>query len=200
MSKELWDKRYAVDAYVYGECENLFLKDHFHHLPRGRVLSLGEGEGRNAVFLASKGYTVEAIDLSQKAKEKALLLASKKGVSIDYTVGDAGEFSLENPYDGAIAIFSHMPYVARVRVHRRVVQALRPGGVFLALYYTPHQVDYATGGPSAREWLVDSDNLRGELSGMEFPHLKECEMELVEGRLHTGKAHVVQCIARKANQ
>jgi hypothetical protein len=60
----MWDKRYSTDDYVYGTEPNKFLKNNFNFIPKGEGLSLAEGEGRNAVFLAKQGYSVTAIDSS----------------------------------------------------------------------------------------------------------------------------------------
>lgn len=66
----MWDDRYAVDEYVYGTSPNTFLAEHFQQLPKGKVLCLAEGEGRNAVFLAEHGYDVTAVDNSAVGLEK----------------------------------------------------------------------------------------------------------------------------------
>ena len=61
----------------------IFLAENFHLIPKGKILSLAEGEGRNAVFLAQQGYTVTAVDSSLVGLEKAQRLAAEKGVKID---------------------------------------------------------------------------------------------------------------------
>ena len=70
-----WDKRYSESGYAYGTEPNDFLKQNFSTIPRGKVLSIAEGEGRNAVFLAKQGYQVTAIDSSIVAINKAEQLA-----------------------------------------------------------------------------------------------------------------------------
>jgi SAM-dependent methyltransferase len=196
--ENFWDKRYAVDEYVYGTQVNAFLQKNEFVFPGKKILALGEGEGRNAVYLASKGYEVLALDQSQVGKQKALFLANQKKVHLEYELGDATEFPLmEDGWAGIYSIFLHMPYTMRVRMHRRVLSALAPGGVFMALYYTPKQLNYGTGGPSELDWLVSEENLKTELKGLRFQLLKETEMTLIEGRGHTGRANAVQCIAVK---
>ncbi|MCH2055607.1 MAG: hypothetical protein MK214_03130 [Thalassotalea sp.] len=70
-----WDKRYSESGYAYGTEPNDFLKQNFSTIQRGKVLSITEGEGRNAVFLAKQGYQVTAIDSSIVAINKAEQLA-----------------------------------------------------------------------------------------------------------------------------
>jgi 2-polyprenyl-3-methyl-5-hydroxy-6-metoxy-1,4-benzoquinol methylase len=60
----MWDERYSAEEYAYGITPNKFLEQNVHSIPKGRVLSLAEGEGRNAVFLAKRGYFVTAVDAS----------------------------------------------------------------------------------------------------------------------------------------
>ncbi|MEI7575141.1 MAG: hypothetical protein WCJ00_05505 [Methylotenera sp.] len=66
----MWDERYSAEVYAYGKKPNKFLKDNYKVIPKGKVLSLAEGEGRNAVFLAKQGYAVTAVDASQVGLEK----------------------------------------------------------------------------------------------------------------------------------
>jgi len=196
--ENFWDKRYAVDEYVYGTQANIFLKKHESVFPGKQLLALGEGEGRNAVYLATKGYDVLALDQSSVGKEKALALAERNHVSLEYQIGEASKFPLlEKGWAGIYSLFLHMPYVMRVVMHRRIVSSLKPGGVFLALYYTPEQLNNKTGGPPQLDWLVSADNLKTELKGLRFQLLKETEMKLVEGKGHSDTANVVQCIAVK---
>ena len=72
----MWDKRYAGETYAYGTQPNDFLRDNAQSLPVGDTLCLGEGEGRNAVFLAGLGHRVTALDSSEVGLGKALRLAA----------------------------------------------------------------------------------------------------------------------------
>jgi hypothetical protein len=67
----MWDERYQGDDYVYGTSANDFLQSHVDQLPMGRILCLAEGEGRNAVFLAERGFDVTAVDQSSVGLAKA---------------------------------------------------------------------------------------------------------------------------------
>ncbi len=195
----MWDQRYAEEGFAYGTEPNGFLAEVAPGLPRGRVLSLAEGEGRNAVFLASLGFEVHAVDQSAVGIEKTRRLAKERGVTVHAEVGDLATYPIApGSFDGIVSIFAHVPKPLRVSLHDRVVKALRPGGWFVLEAYPPSQVGRGTGGPPVVELTMDPDDLRRELAGLELERLEELEREVVEGKYHTGVARVVQVIARKA--
>ncbi|MCW8195132.1 class I SAM-dependent methyltransferase [Proteobacteria bacterium 005FR1] len=195
----MWDERYSTEEYVYGTAPNDFLAAHVGEIPKGKVLCLGEGEGRNAVFLATQRYQVTAVDQSAVGLEKARRLAQSRGVSIDCIQADLADFDPgENQWDGIVAIFCHLPSPVRRRLHQRIPAALKPNGVFVLEAYTPRQLEFGTGGPPTADLLISANDLRSEICGLNFLHLEETERDVVEGHLHTGRASVVQVIASKA--
>ena len=164
------------------------------------TLCVGEGEGRNAVWLAERGHRVTAVDASAVGLEKAKRLAKKRGVKIKTEVADIGNYFLEdNSYDLIVSIYAHAARDARRKLHRTVVKALRPGGMFLLEAYTPKQLLHKTGGPPDVNKLMTLDDLREELHGLTFVHDMEIEREVIEGTLHTGRGAVVQVVAVKSN-
>jgi SAM-dependent methyltransferase len=194
----MWDTRYAGDDYVYGTAPNDFLTGQLDRLPRGRALCLGEGEGRNAVFLAQQGYEVLAVDASTTGMAKARRLARERGVEIETRVADLAVFPIApGQWDLIVSVFCHLPPPLRRNVHRAAVAGLRPGGAFLLEAYTPRQLEFRTGGPPTHELLMSLASLREELRGLTFIHAVETEREVVEGSLHTGRGAVVQVLALK---
>lgn len=198
MGQPIWDKRYQGDDYVYGTAPNDFLKSQVAELPRGKVLCLAEGEGRNAVFLAQRGFDVTAVDLSPVGLAKARRLAEQQGVGISTIVADLSDFQITpEAWDGIISIFAHMPPPARRHIHREVVNGLRPRGVLVLEAYRPEQLKFGTGGPPVAEMMMDLDGLRSELSGLDFEYAVETTRDVHEGPLHHGTGAVVQLRARK---
>lgn len=194
----MWDQRYDVDDYVYGTQPNQFLKEQVSHLPKGRVLCLAEGEGRNAVFLAELGYEVTAVDCSSVGLKKAQQLATQQGVEIETIHADLADYDLGcSKWDAIVSIFCHLPPELRVRVHQQVVKALKPGGCLLLEAYRPKQLEYGTGGPPSLAMMMSKAGLKVELEGLEFHQLQELERDVVEGSFHTGLGAVVQLIATK---
>lgn len=194
-----WNERYAEPGFVYGTAPNDFLAQHVGHLPAGGdVLSLAEGEGRNAVFLAQRGFRVTAVDGSAVGLEKARQLAATSGVEIETIVSDLAVFDLGvDRWDGVVSIWCHVPSAVRARLHRATVAALRPGGVLLLESYTPKQLEHKTGGPPSADLLTTRAELEHQLRGLGFVSCEEKTREVHEGKYHNGMSAVVQLVARK---
>ena len=195
----MWDQRYNSENYAYGTEPNDFLVAKFGSLPKGRVLCLAEGEGRNAVWLAQQGREVTAIDASEVGLDKARRLAEAHGVEITTVHADLADFLIEpQHWDAIVSIFCHLSPELRRSVHRSCVEGLRPDGVMLLEAYTPAQLEHKTGGPPTADLMMERESLMTELAGLEFLHLQECVREVHEGKFHNGVGAVVQVFARKA--
>ena len=194
-----WDQRYGEPGFAYGTQANDFLIEQADRISEGgRVLCLAEGEGRNAVYLAGRGYQVTGVDASAVGMTKARALAAERGVSIDTVTANLDGFNIEPGYwDGIVSIFCHVPPTVRRTLHRQVVAGLKPGGVLILEAYTPAQIALGTGGPPVPEMTMTLASLQEELVGLEFEIGREREREVVEGKYHTGRGAVVQLLARK---
>lgn len=198
MSGMNWDERYGEAEFAYGTQPNSFLVEVVNEIPRGRVLCLCEGEGRNAVYLAEQGYQVTAVDASSVGMAKAQQLAEERSVQIETIVADLGEFFIPpDTYDAVVSIFCHVPRDLRQRVHEQVVNGLKKNGVLVLEAYVPRQLEFATGGPPVAELMMDLQSLKVELQGLELLHAEEIVREVIEGKYHTGQGAVVQVVARK---
>lgn len=194
----MWDERYSGEDYAYGTEPNDFLVAAASGLPAGRILCLGEGEGRNAVWLAGRGHDVTAVDASAVGLEKARRLAVSRGVTITTVHADLAAYPDEpGAWDGIVSIFCHLPPPLRADLHRRCVAGLITGGLLLLEAYAPGQVGRGTGGPPSAELMMDARTLRDELAGLEILELHEGEREIHEGEFHNGLGAVVQLVARK---
>jgi SAM-dependent methyltransferase len=199
MNPSFWDNRYAVDDFVFGTAPNEFLRECAERIPAGPVLCLGEGEGRNAVFLAGRGHAVTAVDQSTVGLAKARELAAAQGVSLTTTVADLQDYAITPcAWAGIVSIFLHLPPPLRRQVHAAVAAGLLPGGVFILEAYTPAQVQHRTGGPvNTPDLLMSLAQLRVDLAGLGFEIARELERDVIEGTGHTGHAAVVQVLARR---
>ena len=195
----IWDERFAGEGYVYGTAPNRWLEAQASRLKaRSRVLSLGEGEGRNAVWLATEGHRMEAVDGSRVGLEKARRLATARGVTLEVTVADLASFvPAPGAYDAVVLIFVHLPQPLRALVHARAEAALAPGGVLVLEAFTPRQIAFSSGGPKQLEALYEPEDLRQDFPGIAWEVLREEEVELDEGPLHRGKAAVVRGLGRR---
>lgn len=194
----MWDERYSAEGYAYGTQPNKFLEENVSHIPKGKVLSLAEGEGRNAVFLARQGYSVTAVDASIVGLNKARKLAEENGVMVELIHADLADYDLgENKWDGIVSIFCPLPSSLRKQLYKKVEAGLKRNGVFLLEAYTPAQLKYGTGGGNSADVMQSKESLSVELAGLKFRHLIELEREVREGVYHTGIGAVVQAIASR---
>lgn len=194
----MWDERYSRTGYAFGKTPNDFLVEVVHQIPRGQVLCLAEGEGRNGVYLVQQGCQVTAVDASLVGLEKARKLAAERSVEIETIVADLANFPIQpNSWDAIVSIFCHLPAPLRARVHQQVVAGLRSGGVFVLEAYTPRQLAFKTGGPPTADLMMELATLQQELEGLTFQHAAELEREIHEGSFHEGHSAVVQVLAVK---
>lgn len=198
MERQRWDDRYSEPGFAYGYAPNDFLASVADRLPPGPVLTLGEGEGRNALFLAGLGHEVLAVDQSAVGLAKARQRAEERGLRVETQQADLADFAIEpGEWAGIVSIFCHLPASIRTPLYAAVVRGLQPGGVFILEAYTPQQYGRGTGGPPSPDLMVTLDDLRRELAGLELVHAVELERDVVEGEYHTGLASVVQVVARR---
>ncbi len=193
----MWNERYSEDEYVYGTEPNSFLAQHAGMLS-DPVLSIGEGEGRNAVFLASLGLKVHGVDGSEVGLAKAQALAKSKGVEIQTEVADLGTFEpVVSCYGSVVSISAHLPSAIRRRLYPLVERCLRTDGIILLEAYTEDQLARDTGGPKDPDMLMTLAKIEREFPNFEPILLRELEREVYEGTYHTGIASVVQFIGKK---
>ena len=198
MDAAFWNNRYAVAGHVYGEAPNAFVAEVASQISAGPVLCLAEGEGRNAVHLATLGHRVTAVDQSEIGLAKARRLGGTRGVEIETVLADLANYAIAaGAWAGIVATFAHLPPALRRRVHRDVVAGLQPGGGFILEAYTPAQLALGTGGPKSPELLMTLADLREELSGLQFLIARELERDVIEGTGHAGRGAVVQILAKR---
>jgi SAM-dependent methyltransferase len=196
----IWDERYATGEYYYGLEPNEWLAACAAQFrPGGRVLSLGEGEGRNAAWLAARGHSVLGVDGSAVAVEKARRLAAERGLPFQMEVADLSTFEPEQAaWDAVILIFVHLPPALRQLVHARAQAALVPGGVLVIEAFTPGQLAFTSGGPRDRDLLYAPDVLLADFSGIAWDTFEAALIDLHEGAHHEGRAAVVRGLGRRA--
>jgi len=194
-----WDERFSQPGFFYGTEPNDFLRDSTHLFkPGGKILCLGEGEGRNSVYLAQKGFKVTAVDWSSKAFEKLSQLEKERKVEVKKVVSDLADFPIgENEWDGIVSIWCHLSKDLWRELFRKISLGLNSGGIFLLEHYTPKQLQFKTGGPPSADLMTRLTELKTELKTLEILMGREIERDIQEGKGHSGKSAVVQYIGRK---
>jgi len=198
LEDNFWNKRYAEPEYAYGKEPNEHFKHVIDGLKPGKILLPGEGEGRNAVYAAIKGWKVTAIDLSNEGRNKALKLAAENNVDIEYTVSTFDEYNFtENEYDAIALIFVHFKQENRERIHRTITRALKNGGVLLIEAFSKSQINNNSGGPKDILSLYSIEDLRQDFQNFAIESLTENQIQLSEGIHHKGTADVIRLKAIK---
>ena len=194
--KDFWEQRYTEEAYAYGTEPNVFFAEQLARLPPGRLLLPAEGEGRNAVWAAQQGWTVDAFDYAEAGRAKALLLAAARGVSIGYSIATFDDAPIAaGTYDAVAIVFAHVPSTARTAVHRKLAAALRPGGTLIMESFTKDQLQRGTGGPKSLDMLYDPTDLQADFKDLDIKLLETLEVQLTEGPYHQGLSSVVRLLA-----
>lgn len=198
--KQFWNDRYTESEFAYGKEPNQFLKEHIHLFPKGKVLFVAEGEGRNAVFAAKNGLQVYAFDYSDSGQKKAMVLASENNVIIDYEVSDVLQLSYEkNSFDAIVFIFAHFPSDIRKKAHEELLSLVKPNGKIVFEAFSKEQLKYTSGGPKESAMLFSEEEVRKEFVNVTFDFLKTQLVVLNEGPYHQGEGKVIRFIGTKNN-
>jgi SAM-dependent methyltransferase len=168
MDRDGWNERYAARDLVWGAEPNRFLADELAALPaRGRALDLACGEGRNAIWLAKRGWQVTAVDYSGVAVERARRLAREQQVDVEWVEGDVTTFEPSAGTFGLVVIaYLHLPPEQRRRVLRHAAGALTPGGTLFLIGHAVRNLKEGYGGPQSAEILWDPDVVRSEIAAL----------------------------------
>lgn len=199
MDANFWNTRYKELEFAYGTEPNDFLKQNSNVLkPKSKTLCLAEGQGRNAIFLASQGHNVTAIDYSEEGIKKLQQLASENKLNIDTLCIDLNNYTIEeNKWDTIICIFGHFPESIRKTVFTQLYKGLKKGGVLLMEAYHKDQLNYNTGGPQSIELLYSIEDLSTDLNEFKNITFSKVIREIKEGKYHHGESAVIQVKAFK---
>jgi SAM-dependent methyltransferase len=198
-----WNRRFEGDGFLFGTEPNVWLSEHIDVWPTGgRILCVADGEGRNSVWLARKGFIVDAFDIAEAGVAKAYRLAARAGVTVNFTVADCDEYPWQlSAYDGVAAIFVQFAAPEqRRRLFNRVAASLKPGGALILQGYTPKQLEYGTGGPPFLSHLYTAELLRAALDGLDVLELSEYEADVNEGSGHKGRSALIGMVARRGQK
>jgi len=196
----MWNERYDRPDYLFGTEPNAFLVSCADLLAPGQsALAVADGEGRNGVWLATRGLSVTAFDSSSVGLRKAKQLASSRGVSVDYRMAAIEEWDwAPDRFDVVVGIFIQFAAPAlRAAVFAGMQRTVRPGGLILMQGYRPEQLAYGTGGPREIEKLYTRDLLARAFSSLEILRLDEHDSEVEEGPGHAGMSALIDLVARK---
>jgi len=195
---DFWNDRYAENEFAYGTLPNEFLKQELAKLPKGKILFVCEGEGRNAVYAATQNWNVEAFDLSHEGKKKATLLAEQNYVALNYQIQDANSVEyVDDSFDVVALIYAHLPEAIRNPFHQKIVRWLKPNGIVVMEAFNPNQLNNTSGGPIALSMLYTKEIVADDFKELRIQQLSNETIELNEGKYHIGKADVIRFVGKK---
>jgi len=169
MKREDWDRKYAAVDNLWASKPNRFLVAEVEGLPPGRALDLACGEGQNAVWLATRGWSVTGVDYSEVAIAKARARAKRDGVEVDFVHADLVEYVPERgAYDLVTLLYLHIPSTGRRDVHAKASDALAPEGTLVLVGHDLANATEGVGGPSDRDLLYTADGIASELPGLDI--------------------------------
>lgn len=188
MDATSWDERYAGSDLVWSAGPNVFVAEHLADHPRGRVVDLAAGEGRNAIWLAEQGFEVEALDFSEVAARKGAALAAHRGVEVTFTVADLTEPFTVAAADVVLVAYLHLPRAVERDVLCRAADLVKPGGTFLLVAHARRNLTDGVGGPPDPELLPTAQEVTEALAGtgLEVVEAGEVERDVeVDGQTRT---------------
>ena len=194
-----WDKRYSTEDYLFGtKPAQALVKLEKHLVPKGETLVIADGEGRNSVYLASKGFKVTATDYSKVAVKKAKALAKSQNVQVNYRIEDFYDIDWsEKQYENVVGICFQFVPAERIReVLRGLRAATKKGGTLLVHGYTPEQINFATGGPKDVAQMYTKETFENAFNDVEIIVNHEYRMHISEGLGHNGMSALIDFVAK----
>jgi 2-polyprenyl-3-methyl-5-hydroxy-6-metoxy-1,4-benzoquinol methylase len=191
--QSMWDGRYRERDAMWGSEPNRFLVEAVADLDRGTALDLGCGHGRNALWLAERGFTVTGLDLSPVAIEQADALAAETGVAVEFEAVDLLTWTPNDRlWDLVVLAYLHLPETMRQSVHAAAVSGVAPGGRIVVIAHHLDNLDRGTGGPPNPDWLFTEQQLASD-----FADLDIVRNEQVVRPTEQGDALDLLCVAVK---
>ena len=165
MDADAWDQRYAASELVWSREPNQFVATELADLPPGTAVDLAAGEGRNAIWLASQGWSATAVDFSQVALDKGARLVGD--LDVTWVRADATTWQPPAPVDLVVMAYFQVPAEDRRRAVRGAATMLRPGGTLLLVAHDSTNIAEGTGGPQDPAVLMSAEDVLADLEGIE---------------------------------
>jgi SAM-dependent methyltransferase len=169
MDQASWDRRYSQAELIWSATPNQFFAEEVAALAPGRALDLGTGEGRNAVWLAERGWDTTAVDFSATGIEKARALANARGCSVTWIVEDLLTFRpAPHAFDLVALVYIHLPALQRRQVLATAVGALAPAGRLVVVGHDRSNLTAGVGGPQDPSILFTPEEIVSDLDGLDI--------------------------------
>lgn len=198
--QEFWNGKFTREGYLYGKKPNSFLVSCSSNFKKAqKFLCLGEGEGRNAIYFAGRGYDVVALDASDIGLKKLEDLAEEAEVYVETRCIDLNEWEPSSTYGTIVASFLHIYKDDRKALFQKIDSSLKERGFFVGEFFSTNQLNYESGGPKDVDLLYTVDDFLEEFPNCTKHKVEEVETVLDEGKGHQGKASVIRVIIQKTS-
>lgn len=200
---EAWNERYRAGELIWSAGPNRFVEAELAGLPPGRALDLAAGEGRNAIWLARRGWRVTAVDFSQAGLDKGRTIAdaADSELDIEWVCADATTWSAEPAYDVSLIAYLQLVRAERRAAVRNAYACLRTGGTFLLVAHDSTNLTEGTGGPQDAAVLMSAEDILADLGGETFEVQRAGrvtrEVSLPDGGIATALDCLVRLVRRK---
>lgn len=176
---EAWDDRYRSRDLVWGAGPNRAFVDAVAGLPVGRALDLACGEGRNAIWLAERGWQVTAVDFSEVALERGRGLAAQRGVAVDFRNEDVRTWvPPRRAFDLVALLYLHIPSEDLRPLHAHAADAVAPGGTLIILGHDRQNLEQGHGGPQDADRLLVPDIVAAEVGDLQVVEARTITREV----------------------
>lgn len=190
--QEFWNSKFSREGFLYGLKPNSFIASKVKSFPKNaKVLCLGEGEGRNAIFLAKRGFEVVAIDASDIGLKKLEQRAKEENLNIKTICMDLNNWEASQKYDVIIASYLHMYKNEREALFDKIDDSLALDGIFVGEFFSVNQLSYTSGGPKDAELLYTIEDFKSHYVFSDAQVTEQITI-LDEGKGHQGEACVIR--------
>jgi SAM-dependent methyltransferase len=187
-----WDERYAATDLMWSQAPNQFVAMECEDLPPGMAVDLAAGEGRNAIWLAGRGWQVTAVDFSQVALDKGHALAPE--ATVRWECADATQWRAEPTYDLALIAYLQLPADERAAAIGNAFDSLVTGGTFVLVGHDSTNIADGTGGPQDPDVLYTAEDVLQDLAGRAFETVRSERVERTVPGEHRATGIALDCL------
>lgn len=197
MDAEAWNARYGASEMLWGVEPNRWVVAETSDLPAGRALDVACGEGRNALWLAARGWDVTGVDFSAVALDRARELSEGAPGQVRWVQSDAHDStSWGGPFDLVVMAYLHLPPGERRSALHTAAAVLAPGGTLLVVGHDLSNLTEGVGGPQDATLLLTPDAVVADLVPLPWLEVERAESVLRLVDTPTGEHKAVDTLVR----
>ncbi|MBC7403933.1 MAG: class I SAM-dependent methyltransferase [Microbacteriaceae bacterium] len=187
MSNAFWDDRYSTAAAagdaVWSIEPNAWIEQVTGTLPPGNAIDLAAGEGRNALWLASRGWSVTAVDFSAAGLAIGRKRAATAALDLDWVTADATSWVSPTPVDLVVIAYLQLPAPDLTRAISNAILSLAAGGTLALIGHDSENLEHGVGGPQDATMLYDLETVRSAAVGLDIAECRRYDRTTADGRI-----------------